>query len=674
MIERKTRWFVAPWSELQEVRAAQLCTELGLSPLASRLLVQRGITDAASAHAFLHGGEECLHDPYMLAGMKEAVERIRQARDRNEKVRIYGDYDADGVSSTTLLVYLFRKLGLHFDYYIPHRALEGYGMNRQAIQLASEEGVSLIVTVDTGISAYEEVAYAKELGIDVVVTDHHEPPELLPEACAVVNPKQEHCPYPFKGLAGVGVAFKLASALLDRPPLEWADIVSLGTVADLMPLTDENRIFVRYGLERLRTSAGTGFRALAEVAGIELEKAVSTNIAFGMAPRINAAGRLDHAKKAVELLIADHYDDAITAAASLDSLNKERQRIVEAMTAEAELQWLGKCAEAEKHGAEAPSVIVLAEEGWNVGVIGIVASKLLEKNYKPVIILGIDAETGMCKGSARSIDGFDLHAALTECEQLLDHYGGHQAAAGMSLHRSKLEAFEQKLCELAGDWLTEDDWIPKTTIDLVCALADASLTTISELSQLEPFGVGNPSPKLLFEAVELADKRVLGKDARHLKLALGSKRGQLDAIGFGMGPYADKLQLGKRIEVIGELSINEWNGMRKPQLQLYDLHAMPRSLKRFPEREQFGHLYQQMRKIGQAPLQGLADELSKRCDCDTDTAAFMLDVFEELQFIYRHNGRMVAAASPAKRDLSTSAYYQAMKRQFDLNESALAKG
>lgn len=657
MIQRKTRWSVAPWTERDERKAGLISEATGVPHLVARLLVQRGIDDAEAASRFIHGGEEHLHDPFLLLGMDRAVERIRAAGEAGDKIRIYGDYDADGVSSTSLLICLFRSLGYHFDYYIPHRALEGYGMNRGAIALAAEEGVKLIVTVDTGISAYEEIEYAKELGIDVVVTDHHEPPEVVPDAYAVVNPKQESCGYPFKGLAGVGVAFKLATALLGRPPLEWTDIVSLGTIADLMPLVDENRIFVKYGLERMRNDAGVGFNALSEACGIELEAMTSTSVAFGIAPRINAAGRLDHAKRAVELLTTSDYDAAILAASSLDSLNKERQRIVEAMVKDAELQWLAKCAEAEAAGRAAPSVIVLAGEGWNVGVIGIVASKLLERNYKPVVVLGIDEQSGMCKGSARSIDGFDLHAALTECEEWLDHYGGHQAAAGMSLHRDRLEPFENKLCELALQWLTEEDWIPKTAVDLVCTLEDASLETIEHLAQLEPFGMGNHSPRLLFQSVEVSDKRAIGKDSKHLKLQLGGGRKLLDAIAFSMGPLAEQLRAGAPVDVIGELSINEWNGRRKPQLQVHDLDASRATEPPFPKREQFIVIYQQIRKLGTAPLNGLADRLAKQNKIAYESVELMLDVFEELAFIERKDGMMVAATSPGKRDLSTSKRY-----------------
>jgi single-stranded-DNA-specific exonuclease len=664
MIKRKTRWQLADWNEMNELKARRLCEELGVPPLVARLLVQRGFEEAESASRFLSGGEEHLHDPYLLHGMEAAVGRIRKALEEGEKVRIYGDYDADGVSSTSLLCHVFRALGLHYDYYIPHRALEGYGLNQNAIKLAADQGIKLIVTVDTGISAYEEVEFAKECGIDIVVTDHHEPPDLIPNAVAVVNPKQEHCAYPFKGLAGVGVAFKLATALMERPPLEWADIVSLGTIADLMPLIDENRIIVRYGLERLRTEPATGFRALAEAAGLDLESMTSTNIAFGMAPRINAAGRLDHASRAVELLTTQSYDSAILSAIGLDSLNKERQRVVDEIVKEAEASWISKRDAADNKGSEIPSVILVAGEGWNVGVIGIVASKLLERYYKPVVVLGIDPENGMCKGSARSIDGFDLHAALKENESLLDHYGGHQAAAGMSLHRDKLEQLEQGLSALAKSWLSEDDWIPKTTVDLRCGLEDATLATISQLSLLEPFGVGNASPRVLLEGARVADKRAIGKESKHLKLSLGTGRSGLDVIGFGMGDMARTLAPGCHVDLVGELSINEWNGRRSPQLQLQDLHYERKTSLAFPDRAQFGAVYQQLRQLGRSQERDLAEKLATICGLTVEAVRLMLDVFEELGFISADGAYVDVASSPAKRELASSERYQAELRRY----------
>lgn len=653
---------MAPWSKEEEQQAERLSAQLNIPPLVAKLLVQRGYKDKEAAEVFLQGGEDRLHDPYLLIGMKEAVDRIRQAADNGEFIRIYGDYDADGVSSTSLLIHVFRELGYTFDYYIPHRALEGYGLNTGAIDLAAADGVRLIVTVDTGISAYEQVEYAKSLGIDIVVTDHHEPPERIPEAVAVVNPKREDCPYPFKGLAGVGVAFKLATALMGRPPMEWTDIVSLGTIADIMPLTDENRVLVRAGLERLQNTGNIGFRALSEACGIELDQVTSTTVAFGMAPRINAAGRLDHAKRAVELLTTGDYDEAIRAASSLDVLNKERQRIVEGIVKEAELQWQGKRDAAQAAARPEPAVIVLAGEGWNVGVIGIVASKILERYYKPVIILGIDPESGMCKGSARSIEGYDLHAALTECDELLDHYGGHQAAAGMSLHRDQLPAFEEKLSELAMEWLTEQDWIPKTAIDLVCSVGDASVHTIGQLALLEPFGAGNPSPRLLLQSAELSDYRTMGKDSRHLKLSLRSGRASLDAVGFGLGELSNQLQAGLPVDLVGELSINEWNGQRKAQLHIHDLY-FGGALARFPEREHFGQVYQLLRRKQRFPVKGIEAYLSGQCGWPEQMITVMLEVFLELGFIEVDGTHFVVVEAPQKRDLGTSQRYQEAKRE-----------
>ena len=573
MIRSKTRWTVASLDSDGEAKAEVLSSALSLPPLVAKLLVQRGFNEIESASQFLSGGLECLHDPFLLKGMDRAVERIRLALDRKERVRIYGDYDADGVSSTTLMTYLFQRLELSFDSYIPHRTLEGYGLNNKAIDLAAQSGVTLIVTVDTGISAAEQIAYAASLGIDTIVTDHHEPPHELPAAWAIINPKQEDCPYPFKGLAGVGVAFKLAQALLGEPPIEWTDVAALGTIADLMPLIDENRVLVRLGLEQLRTTEKPGFQALAEVAGIQLFAISATDVAFGMAPRINAAGRLEHAEGAVRLLTAPNGEAAAAAALTLDRLNKERQLIVEDILEQAQLQWMDKCEIAKRNGRQAPSVIVLAAEGWNPGVVGIVASKFVEKQYKPTLILGIDAGSGMCKGSARSIAGFDLHAALTECDEFLDHYGGHQAAAGMSLHRDQLEAFEERLGHLADKWLDADDWVPKTIVDLACRMDEATLHVREQLAQLEPFGIGNAAPKLLLQGAVIADRRTMGKENKHLKLSLSGEGKLLDAVGFGFGSLADRLSGGVPVELVGELAINEWNGQRKAQFLMQDIRV-----------------------------------------------------------------------------------------------------
>lgn len=557
-------------NESDAAAAESLARELKLHPVVARMLVARGVTDVREAQLFLHGGNDHFHDPFLLDGMDAAVARIRSALDRGEKIRIYGDYDADGVSSTSLMVHALRRLGADFDYYIPHRANEGYGLNANAIDLAKQSGVSLLITVDTGISAREQVAHAAGLGIDVIVTDHHEPPELLPEAVAVLNPKKPGCPYPYKQLAGVGVAFKLAHALFGTLPESLLEIAAVGTVADLMPLTGENRAIVKLGLERMQSSGYVGIVALLEASGISGKEVTATHLAYSLAPRINASGRLDHAGDAVRLLTTDDRDEADRIAFSLDELNKERQRIVEEMTQDA----LARMAQ-EEAGANA-NVVVVAAEGWNVGVIGIVAAKLLERFYRPVIVLGIDPETGKAKGSARSIPGFDLYRALTSCADLLDHYGGHQAAAGMTVHRDRIGEFRERLNRLAEEWLTADDFVPVQHADGEFELADVTVECIRQIESLAPFGMGNPAPRFVLNGLSVQDKRALGRERQHMKLTLADEDAAassppVEAIGFGKGPLLELISATAKVDVLGELGINEWNGVRKPQIVIQDM-------------------------------------------------------------------------------------------------------
>jgi len=567
MLQARARWKI---SEVDARQVEELSNELHISPLVARLLVVRGIADKEHAAAFLFGGTDLIHDPFLLDGMDQAVARIREALEQGQYIRVYGDYDADGVSSTTLMVHLLRQLNASFDYYIPHRVHEGYGLNKAAMEAARDQGVQLIITVDTGISAVEEIAYAAELGIDVIVTDHHEPPERLPDAFAIINPKKPGCPYPFKQLAGVGVALKLAQALLNRWPEELLEFAAIGTVADLMPLLDENRVIVRQGIERMRSTSNKGIRALLEVGGIAAKDVNATHIGFALAPRINASGRLNNADDAVRLLISEDLASAVQMAEELDHLNKERQRLVEEMTKEA-IELLEQ-KKAEQGGL--PGVIVLAREQWNVGVIGIVASKLVDKVYRPTIILGIDQETGMAKGSARSIAGFDMHQALTRCHDLMDHFGGHQAAAGMTLAREKLPELERRLNLLAEEWLSPEDYTPILQADLVSTLEDVSLETIRQLEQLSPFGMGNPTPRFVIPSVRYQELRTIGREQQHIKLtlqqAVQKTSAALDAVGFNKSGLLPWISSTAAMDVLGELSVNEWNGVRKPQMILQD--------------------------------------------------------------------------------------------------------
>ncbi|WP_410514364.1 single-stranded-DNA-specific exonuclease RecJ [Paenibacillus sp. BR2-3] len=564
MLHSKNKWH-SPAADSNAIR--DLARSLSISPLLSSLLITRGITTVQESLSFMDGGADELHDPFLLRGMSEAVPRIRRALEEGEHILVYGDYDADGVSSTSLMIFLLRYLGASFDIYIPHRSNEGYGLHNHALDWAVQQGVSLLITVDTGISAFTQITYANELGIDVIVTDHHEPPEILPPAFALINPKLPDCPYPFKGLAGVGVAYKLAQALLgtDIPP-EWSEIVAIGTIADLMPLLGENRALVRSGLASMRASEFPGIRALLEVSSVTMDTVSAMNIAFGMAPRINASGRLDHAGRAVALLTTEQMEEAQDLAGELDLLNKERQLVVERIVAEA----IAKL-ERKSGNGELPNVIVLAGEGWNVGVVGIVASKLLERYYRPVIILDIHPDTRMCKGSARSIPGLDIYAALSSCKDLLDHYGGHPAAAGMSLHSDALEAFAAGLESYASAVLKPEHFVPVIAADAEVAISELTLQAAAELDKLAPFGMSNPMPRFIVRGATVKETRTMGQGGKHLKLVLQQGRHSIEAVAFGKGELAGLLPSGTTIDVLAELSVNEWNGSRKTQLMLQDL-------------------------------------------------------------------------------------------------------
>lgn len=559
MLHAQYRWHSA---QCNDAAVTELARSLKVSKLLSTLLVSRGWVNEKEAAQFLGGSLNQLHDPYLMHGMAEAVDRIHAAVENGEKILIYGDYDADGVSSTALMINVMKQLNANFDYYIPHRSKEGYGLHNHVLDQFAEGGYSLVVTVDTGVSAVHEIEHATQLGMDVIVTDHHEPPSELPKAYALVNPKLPYCTYPFKGLAGVGVAYKLACALLEEVPDYLVQLVAIGTVADLMPLVDENRYLVREGLRSMSEAALPGIAGLLRISGGS--HITSTTIGFGMAPRINASGRLDHASRAVQLLITEQPEEADALATELDLLNRERQQTVDDIVQQA-------LSQLEALTDNIPPIIVLAGEDWNVGVVGIVASKILDRFYRPTIILGINSETGECKGSARSIPGFDMYAALTSCSELMDHYGGHTAAAGMSLQLDRLEEFRSRLEEYASCVLTDEDFVPSLTTDMECTLSDLTLPAIEELSMLEPFGMNNACPRFLIRGARLIDCKVMGKDSRHLKLILQQNGTTIEAVAFGKGELASFFSEQASVDLVAEASINEWNGSRKPQLMVVDV-------------------------------------------------------------------------------------------------------
>ncbi|WP_270179413.1 single-stranded-DNA-specific exonuclease RecJ [Alkalihalobacillus sp. CinArs1] len=562
MLKSKTRWKLA---ESDESSIDQLQSELGISRLAASLLVNRGIQSVEKARKFLYKENLSYHDPFLMDGMKESVQRIREAITNQEKILIFGDYDADGVSSTSVLIYTFKELGADFDYYIPNRFTEGYGPNEAAFRRAKEEGYDLIVTVDTGISGVHEAEVAKEIGIDLLITDHHEPPPVLPDALAIINPKKPECSYPFKGLAGVGVAFKLAQALLGRIPGHLLEIAAMGTIADLVPLQDENRLIASEGIRALQHSDKAGIKALLEVCGLKGQELNEEHLGFGIGPRLNAVGRLEHAGPAVELLTTEDYEYAKQLAEEIDSLNKARQELVNTMTKEA-------IEEVEmNYPLDDNRVLIIAREGWNPGVIGIVASRLVEKYYRPTIVMSIDREKGVAKGSARSIEGFDMFMNLSECRDILPHFGGHPMAAGMTIDLEYLNELRSRLNIQANDSLTEADLTPLTKIDLHCAIDDISLETIEEMNLLAPFGVSNPKPVVMLKDVNLAQIRRIGSQENHLKVSLKEGESTLDGVGFNFGYVFEEIASRAALSVIGQLSINEWNGLKKPQIFVHDL-------------------------------------------------------------------------------------------------------
>ncbi len=563
MLRSKKRWRIERQGHSLE---QQFVAELNISPLVANLLLNRGISSVEEARDFLYIEKTEFHDPFLMKGMRQAVERIETAITNQEKILIFGDYDADGVSSTTVMVETLKMLGAEFQFYIPNRFTEGYGPNEPALRRAKEEGFSLVITVDTGISAVHEANVAKEIGLDFIITDHHEPPPVLPDSCSIVNPKQEDCNYPFKGLAGVGVAWKLSHALLGEAPEELLDIAVIGTIADLVPLVDENRLIAKKGLKALQNTTRPGLRALKKITGIDDKELNADHVGFAIGPRINAVGRLDSATPAVELLICEDMSEAERLAAEIDELNKVRQGIVNEITEEAV-----EIVEKEYASLDENKVLVIAKEGWNSGVIGIVASRLVERYYRPTIVLTIDREKGLAKGSARSIEGFDMFKNLSESRDILPHFGGHPMAAGLTMKLENLNELRSRLNFQATEVLTEEDYIPITKVDLVVSINEIKLPVIEEMNLLAPFGVSNPTPKVVIEEAKLSQMKRIGSEETHLKMLLEGNGHTIDCVGFHCGYLYEEISMTSKISTVGTLSINEWNGHCKPQLLLEDV-------------------------------------------------------------------------------------------------------
>lgn len=518
-----------------DARIVDLSRSLGVGAITARILIGRGVDTVEGGVLFLSPTLSAMPDPFLLKGMQEAVERLLRARTAAEKVCIYGDYDVDGISGTALLVSFLRRVGVTCSYFIPNRFDDGYGLNEDALQQIIDSGATLIMSVDCGITAVKEAAFCQQAGVDLIILDHHTPGESLPEAAAVVNPLQPGCPYPFKMLAGVGVAFNLLVALRsrmrqegvfsagDEPDLrDWLDLVALGTIADVVPLVGQNRLYAFFGLQKLENSRRPGIAALKKVAGI-MEAVTCGQVGFRLAPRLNAAGRMESAVPGVQLLLSASSDECSMIADELDTANAERQSVERSILDEAVAMVSG--------GDSYPACksIVLASSAWHQGVIGIVASRLVERFHRPTILIAID-EHGAAKGSGRSIPGFHLLEALAACSEHLRRFGGHRYAAGVGLKSDGIDDFAAAFEAVAGQILGDSELVPLLDVDAVVCPAEVDLALAHELCRMEPFGAGNPEPTLMMRGVTVVERRIVGDG--HLKLRISTEGQVFNAIAF----------------------------------------------------------------------------------------------------------------------------------------------
>lgn len=554
MLQSKMKW------HFTAVKDDAVTDELDhLSPVIKDLLLQRGIDTKEEAEKFLFPSTENMHHTEKLATINIAAARVHRAIAVQEKILVFGDYDADGVTSVALLVKTLQELGAACDFYIPNRFTEGYGPNEAAFREAFDQGFRLIITVDNGIAAAHEATVAKELGLDLIITDHHEIQEEIPDAFAIVHPKCSP-DYPFSDLAGVGVAFKFAEHLLGYFPKHLLEFAAIGTIADLVPLVDENRIIAYYGLRALTVTDNLGLQALKQCCEIKGE-VTEEDVGFAIGPRLNAVGRLQDASLAVKLLLTEDRREAEEIADMIQALNERRKKIVSNIVKEAEQL----VEQPKEHG-----VIIVAKEGWNEGVLGIVASRLVKKYDRPAIVLAINPENGTVKGSARSIPGFDLFTNCMKFRDLFTHFGGHSQAAGMSLPMDNVIPLRDGLHELIMQQLTTEDFKQVVQISKTLAISEVSETLISEMDKLAPFGMSNPKPVFHIQAVP-ADVRRLGNLKRHLKIQFQDDYAKLEGIGFGMGDLYHHISPKTQVSMVGELGINEWNGNKKMQIIMQDM-------------------------------------------------------------------------------------------------------
>jgi single-stranded-DNA-specific exonuclease len=563
---RHKRWVIAPLAPTDHLQRFP-----GIAPLVVQILYNRGITDPDEMAAFLQADRPTSTvDLFRMSGMNRTVDRIRRAIKANEPIAIYGDYDVDGVTATALLVQTLAAFGANVRPYIPRRADEGYGLNPEALQHLKDDGVRLVITVDCGVRSLAEVAFAKAIGLDLIVSDHHMPLEDLPDAYALINPKQPDCPYPFKELAGVGLAFKIAQALLlvnaktdaakiDLSEDDLLDLVALGTVADLAPLLGENRLLVARGLQQLRHTKRPGLRALLNFSG---SKVIDTStIGFALGPRLNAAGRLDHALNAYDLLMTTEPAVADRIALELDLRNRERQALTRELSDKAREIVMA-------HATEA-ALLFAADPTFNSGVVGLVASRLTEEFYRPSVV--IEQGPHESRGSCRSIPEFHITQALDECRELFVRHGGHAAAAGFTIETAKLDILAQRLSGIAQRVLGGQELLPTLAVDAVLHLHKLKADLFHALKQLEPHGYANSTPLFASRGVSIVELRTVGAEGAHLKMKVGDGGTVFDAIGFKFGSMAERLTRGDKLDIAYTFEENEWNGERKYQLNIKDI-------------------------------------------------------------------------------------------------------
>jgi len=628
MLEKEWVFLDESISQAQAEAYAEL---FNIPVIVAKVLLNRGFTDAADAKKFLDKNSDSFYSPNLLRDMDKAVIRINEAIEKKENVVVYGDYDVDGITSTALLVSFLRGQGVDAQAYIPDRQNEGYGINKAAVKKISDSGATLLISVDTGITAFEETKYAKELGCDVIITDHHECKQELPEAVAVINPKRVDCEYPFKDLAGVGVAFKLVCAASEKSERElldeYADIVALGTIADVVSLKDENRIIAARGIEKLSSNPNTGLAAVISTLGLRQKWNNCAVVSYSIAPRLNAAGRMSNAMIAVDLLLTKDPLEAQELAIRLDTDNKNRQNEEKIIFDEA-VEMINKIDLADK------KVLVLAKRGWHHGIIGVVASRICEKYNKTCILISIEDE--WCKSSGRSVEGLNLFDALGHCADILEKFGGHAYAAGFSIKEEYISELDRRLNEFATSCNCEEK-LPQILIDSKITVEDITAANIRKTEVLAPYGAGNKVPIFALMGARIVDVKTLS-DGKHCRLLVESDKRLVEAIAFGAGSMASEYYVGDCVDIAGELNINLYNGQVRLQIIVSGIRIAHKEISDvLPDRNDFVDIYRYLRQRGNiseelASLSGqLTDTLGRRVM--RDKIINILRVFKDLDIL-----------------------------------------